>query len=143
MGAEVKAANEQSVAMAPAISPWLSVRNGARAVEFYKSAFGAIELYRVEDPARAVVSWLSVGGAESWLSDESPSYGNFSPASLGGSSVKMLLTAADPDGMFARAISAGAKEVYAASEGHGWRVGRFVDPFGHHWESGRPLPEGR
>jgi hypothetical protein len=51
MGAEGKAANEQPVDMAPAISPWLSVRNGARAVEFCKSAFGAIEAYRVQDPA--------------------------------------------------------------------------------------------
>jgi PhnB protein len=61
----------------------LSVRNGARAVEFYKSAFGAIEVHRVEDPGGSVVSRLSVDGAEFWLSDESPEHGNFSPESLG------------------------------------------------------------
>ena len=54
------------------IAPMLSVRNGARAVEFYKSAFGAVEVYRVEDPGGAVVSRLSVAGAEFWLSDEIP-----------------------------------------------------------------------
>ena len=54
------------------IAPLLSVRNGARAVEFYKTAFGAVEVYRVEDPGGAVVSRLTVEGAEFWLSDESP-----------------------------------------------------------------------
>ena len=121
------------------IAPWLSVRRGAQAVEFYKSAFGAREIHHVEDPTGAVVSRLSVDGAEFWLSDESPAHGNFSPESLGGGSVKMLLTVPDPDGVFAKAIAAGAKEVYAISEGHGWRVGRVVDPFGHHWEIGKPL----
>src|SRR5258708_5431039 len=99
------------------IAPWLSVRNGAGAGEVYKSAFGAIEIYRVEDSTGSVVSRLAVDGAEFWLSDESPAHGNFSPESLGGGSVKMLLTVPDPDGMFAKAVAAGAKEVYAVSEG--------------------------
>jgi PhnB protein len=121
------------------IAPWLSVRNGARAVAFYKAAFGANEIYHIENPAGEVVSRLSVDGAEFWLSDESPEHGNFSPESLGGGSVKMLLTAPDPDSMFAKAIAAGALSVHPVQEGHGWRVGRVVDPFGHHWEIGRPL----
>jgi PhnB protein len=121
------------------IAPWLSVRRGAQAVEFYKSAFGAREIYRVENPKGEVVSRLVIAGAEFWLSDESPAHGNFSPESLGGSAVKMLLTVPDPDAVFARAVAAGAKAVSAVSEGHGWRVGRVVDPFGHHWEIGRPL----
>jgi PhnB protein len=45
----------------------------------------------------------------------------------------------DPDAMFEQAIAAGATEVFAVSEGHGWRIGRLVDPFGHHWEIGKPL----
>jgi PhnB protein len=121
------------------VAPWLSVRGGARAVEFYKAAFGALEVYRVEDPAGAVVSRLSIDGAEFWLSDESPEHANFSPETLGGGTVKMILTVPDPDAALARAIAAGAKEVYPVQEGHGWRVGRVVDPFGHHWEIGRPV----
>ena len=121
------------------VAPMLSVRNGARAVEFYKSAFGAIEIYRVEDPAGSVVSRLSVDGAEFWLSDESPEHGNFSPESLGGGSVRMILTVPDPDAMFGKALAAGAQEVFAVEEAHGWRLGRVVDPFGHHWEIGCPL----
>jgi PhnB protein len=127
--------------IACSVTPWLSVRNGARAVAFYKSAFGACEVYRVEDPNGSVVSRLSIDGAEFWLSDESPEHDNFSPESLGGGSVKMILTVSDPDSVFAQAVATGAREVYAVQEGHGWRVGRVVDPFGHHWEIGRPPDE--
>lgn len=129
--------------IAVSIAPWLSVRHGARAIEFYKQAFGAQEVYRVEDGAGSVVSRLSIAGAEFWLGDEAPEYGNFSPETLGGGSVKMLLTVPDPDAVFAKAIVAGARSVYAVQEGHGWRVGRVADPFGHDWEIGRPLAKDR
>jgi PhnB protein len=108
-------------------------------VEFYRAAFGAREAYRVENRAGEVVSRLVIDGAEFWLSDEAPAQGNFSPETLGGGSVKLLLTVPDPDALFARAIAAGAREVYPVQEGHGWRVGRVADPFGHHWEIGKPL----
>jgi PhnB protein len=121
------------------IAPMLSVRNGARAVEFYKSAFGAAEVYRVEDPGGSVVSRLSVEGAEFWLADESPEHGSFSPESLGGGSVRMILTVPDPDAMVAQALAAGARELVAVVVAYGWRLGRVVDPFGHHWEIGHPL----
>jgi PhnB protein len=127
--------------VAYSIAPMLSVRHGARAVEFYKSAFGAIEVHRVEDPGGSVVCRLSVAGAEFWVSDESPEHGNFSPESLGGGTVRMILTVPDPDVMFARAVAAGATQVVAVEEAYGWRLGRVVDPFGHHWEIGRPLGE--
>lgn len=121
------------------VAPWLSVRDSARAVEFYKSAFGATEAYGMEDPGGGVVAKLSLQGAEFWLSDESPEHGNFSPASLGGGTIRMILTVADPDAVFARAVAAGATEVFPVGEEYGWRLGRVLDPFGHHWEIGRPL----
>ena len=121
------------------LAPMLSVRNGARAVEFYKAAFGATEVFRVESPDGAVVSRLSVDGAEFWVADESPEHANFSPESLGGGSVRMVLTVPDPDGMVPRAIAAGAREVVPVKDDYGWRLGRVVDPFGHHWEIGHPL----
>ena len=123
------------------ILPMLSVRNGARAVEFYKAAFGATEVYRVEDPGGSVVSRLSVAGAEFWLSDESPEHSNFSPESLGGGTVRMILTVPDPDAMFAQALGAGASSIAAVDDAYGWRLGRVSDPFGHHWEIGRPVVE--
>ena len=125
------------------IAPMLSVRQGARAVEFYKSAFGASEVFRVEAPDGAVVCRLSVDGAEFWVTDESPEHANFSPESLGGGTVRMILTVPDPDAMFARALAAGAREVVAMKNDYGWRLGRVVDPFGHHWEIGRPDSEDR
>jgi PhnB protein len=125
-------------AVPPTIAPWLSVRNGARALDFYKSAFGATEVFRM-DAGDGVVARLSVEGAEFWLSDESPENGNFSPQSLNGSTVRIILTVADPDAVFTRALAAGASQVYPVTEEHDWRLGRVVDPFGHHWEIGRPL----
>jgi PhnB protein len=125
--------------LAVTIAPWLSVRNGARAVEFYKSAFGAIEVFRLEGSPGSVVSRLSIDGAEFWLSDESPEHQNFSPETIGGGTIKMVLTVPDPDSAFAKAVAAGAREVSPVQEGYGWQVGRVVDPFGHHWEIGRPV----
>jgi PhnB protein len=125
--------------MACSIAPMLSLRRGGEAVEFYKSAFGAVEVYRVEDASGAVVSRLSIEGAEFWVSDESPAHGNFSPESLGGATVRMILTVLDPDAAFGKACAAGARQITAVEDAYGWRVGRLVDPFGHHWEIGRPL----
>ena len=121
------------------VAPLLSVRNGARAVDFFKSAFGAVELFRVENPDGEVVARLSIDGAEFWLSDESPEHENFSPESLGGSTARMILTAAEPDKVFAQAVAAGVRVITPVQDAYGWRVGRIVDPFGHHWEIGRPL----
>jgi PhnB protein len=123
------------------VQPQLSVRRGRAAVEFYQSAFGAVEQYRVggTDEDEAVVAQLSVGDAWFWVADESPPNANFSPESLGGGSVRMLLIAPDPVAMIARAVAAGAREVYPAAQEHGWLLGRIADPFGHHWEIGRPL----
>lgn len=123
------------------LAPWLNVRGSAKAVAFYKAAFGAVETYHIEDPSGSVIARLSVNGAEFWLGDESPEHGNFSPESIGGSSVRMILTVPDPDAMFTAAVKAGATVVHPVSEGHGWRVGRVADPFGHHWEIGRPVSE--
>jgi PhnB protein len=118
----------------------LSVRNGARAVDFYKAAFGASELFRIESPDGAVVAELAIDAAHFWVTDESPENGNFSPETLGGSTTRMVLIADDPDAAFDRAVAAGAQVVWpVADQRYGWRVGRVVDPFGHHWEIGKPL----
>jgi PhnB protein len=123
------------------IAAQLSVRHGRSAIEFYKAAFGAVEDYRVggTDDEPAVVAQLSVGETAFWVADESPPHDNFSPESLGGSTTRMLLIADDPQGVIDRAVTVGATEIYPASEAHGWLLGRVKDPFGHHWEIGRPL----
>jgi PhnB protein len=122
-----------------AIAPMLSVRNGAQAVEFYKAALGAVERFRVDAPDGSVVARLAVDGAEFWVADESPEHQNFSPETLGGGAVRMIMIVDDPDAVCARAVATGAKEVWAVDERYGWRLGRIVDPFGHHWEIGKEL----
>jgi PhnB protein len=119
----------------------LSVRRGQEAIEFYRQAFGAVEDYRVGGSAEnpAVVSQLSVGEATFWVADESPEHLNFSPESLGGGTTKLLLIVDDPDTAIVRAVAAGATLVRPAVDEHGWRLGRVVDPYGHHWEIGKPL----
>jgi PhnB protein len=132
--------NEKVADLRPSLAPMLSVRNGAKAVEFYEVAFGARVVFKVEDPDGAVVAQLAVGQSDFWLADESPDHKNFSPDALGGSTVRMVLIADDPDAVFAQAMQAGAIVVWpVADQPYGWRVGRVVDPFGHHWEIGKPL----
>jgi len=127
-------------AVITSVAPMLSVREGARAVEFYKAAFGAVETYRVESPDGAVVSRLAIDGAEFWVADESPEHANFSPATLNGATTRIILTIAEPATVFARAIAAGAREVHPVrDEEYGWRQGRLEDPYGHHWEIGHEL----
>jgi PhnB protein len=122
-----------------AIAPMLSVRGGSSAVRFYVAAFNAVEVYRFDDPDAGVVARLSIDGAVFWVTDEAPEQGNPGPETLGGGTVRLILTVPDPDATFARAVAAGAQEVFAVEEAHGWRLGRVVDPFGHHWEIGRLL----
>jgi PhnB protein len=122
------------------IAPFLSVRDGARAVEFYREAFGAEVLFRLEGDDGGVVAQMKLGESEFWASDESPEHLNFSPATLGGGTVRMVLTVDEPDAAYDRAIAAGATIVRPVeNQPYGWRVGRLVDPFGHHWEIGKPL----
>ena len=121
------------------ISPMLSVRRGAEAVEFYKSAFGAKVMYRIDAPDGEIVARLSIDGAEFWVADESPEHKNFSPETLGGSTVRMVMIVDNPDAVFAEAVGAGATSVWPVGNEHGWRLGRVVDPFGHHWEIGKPV----
>src|SRR5258705_5666924 len=100
------------------ITATLSVRNWSKAMEFYKSAFGAVELFSVPGGG---VGQVSVSGAEFWVAEESPQHLNFSPETLGGCSVRMLMIVEDPDSLFQQAFNAGATEVVPVTEEHGWR----------------------
>ena len=120
--------------------PTLSVSNGKAAIEFYKKAFGAIELMSAVAPDGTIVAEMSIGEARFILADESPEHGNLSPKKLGGISVRLGLMVADPDAVAESAVAAGATVVYGvADQDYGYRLGHFIDPFGHHWEIGRPL----
>ena len=120
--------------------PTLSVRNGLAAIEFYKRAFDATELMRHVSPDGEVVAEISIGDCHFILADEAPQYGNFSPETLGGTTIRMGLQVDNPDIVSKQAISAGAEEIYpVADQDYGYRLGRIRDPFGHHWEIFKPL----
>lgn len=122
------------------IEPWLPVADATRAVHLYKAAFGAVELLRHEDDAaNVVVAHLSIDGSGFWVQQDDRSRAE---PSSGGSGVRLILTVADPDAAFARALAQGATVVAPMEEGYGRRTGRLVDPFGHHWDVGRPLSSG-
>lgn len=120
---------------APSIAPWLSVSDVAGAIEFYRAAFGAVVLVREEDAGVVFVAHLAIGPADVWLQDDPGA----SPDRHDWRSARMILTVEDPDTVFAQAVAAGATVVNPMGDGHGWHIGRVVDPSGHHWEIGRPL----
>ena len=128
----------QNPTIPTSLAPWLSVHDSLKALAFYKSAFGAAEVYRMDVPG-GVIARLSVNGAEFWIGHESEGKAGSSHEVLGGGSVRMILTVSDPDIFFANALKSGATEIFPVGESHGWRLGRLVDPFGLHWEIGRPV----
>jgi PhnB protein len=118
------------------IAPWLTVRDASASIAFYRAAFGASVDESLDDGAGTVfVAGLSVDGAAFWLSADP----EFAGQDAGGGAVRMILTVPDPDAVHAAALAAGAVEVGAVAEEHGWRIGRIADPDGHHWEVGRRL----
>src|ERR1700683_4464137 len=107
------------------VSAQLSVRDGREAVEFYKRAFGAVEVYRVAgtDEHPAGVSQLQVGATLFWGGDEAPEHENFSPETLGGSTTRMLLVVDGPDAVVERAVAAGARGIPPGAHEHARDVG--------------------
>jgi PhnB protein len=122
------------------ITPMLTVRNAAAAVDFYGNAFAAIEEERFSTPTGQVVARMSIDGVPFFVVDENPDAFNLSPESLGGTSVRINLLVEDADACAVRAIAAGATELFpVADQPYGLRQGRVVDPYGHHWLIGAPL----
>ncbi len=122
------------------LTPFLTVKDARAVVEFYKKAFGATEISRQSTPAGQFIIEMSLEGERFYAVDENPAGFNLSPATLGGTSVRMSLIVADPDGFADRAVAAGAKIVFPiADQPYGMRQGRIADPEGHHWLIGKPL----
>lgn len=120
--------------------PTLSVINAKAAIAFYQKAFGATVLKSVEDPDGNVVAEMKIGNAGFIVAEECPEQGNYSPKNLTGIAVRLGLMVADPDAVAEEAVRAGATVVYPVEDQHyGYRLGHFIDPFGHHWEIGKPL----
>jgi PhnB protein len=119
-----------------ALWPHLVAKNCAKAIEFYKTAFGATEAFRlVEKSGKIGHAELHVGEAHFMLADEYPDFGALSPASVGGCPVKLHLFVPDADAVVARAVKAGATVVRPLrNEFYGHRTATLADPFGYSWE---------
>ena len=120
------------------IQPELWVETPGEAVAFYEAAFGATVLHRVGD-GDDIVAQLGVGEAAFWVAATSATMKRLSPHAIGGATSRTLLVVEDADSVLRQAVAAGARETSPVSNEHGWRLGRFVDPFGHEWEIGMPL----
>jgi PhnB protein len=117
------------------VTPYLTVNDAARAIDFYKRAFGAQETVRMQGPQGKIGhAELKIGDSFVMLADEMPGSGCRSPQSLGGSTVNIFLYVKDADSAFKQAVSAGAKvETELADMFWGDRYGKLTDPFGHSW----------
>lgn len=121
------------------IMPFLVVKDGIKALAFYKAGFGAIEAERDDMPDGRIMAKLKIGEAAFCIGDEELEYGNRSPETIGGSPVRIVLITADPDTLFASALLAGATQICPVTTEDTWRIGKLSDPFGHIWEIGHPL----
>jgi PhnB protein len=115
------------------IAPWLSVGDANAAVAFYQRAFAATVGELVDVDGVVQVAELIAQDAPFWVQHDDELPHDVDP----GRAVRMIIYVDDPDAAYARALAAGATEVAAVHEENGWRTGRFVDPFGHQWETAR------
>jgi PhnB protein len=118
-----------------AVTPYLIVNGGAKAIDFYKKAFGAMELFRMAQPDGKIGhAEIKIGDSPIMLADEAPAMDAKSPQSFGGSPVGIHLYVEDVDKVFNQAIAAGAKvERPVEDKFYGDRAGGVIDPFGHRW----------
>jgi PhnB protein len=117
------------------VTPYLIIQGAAKAIEFYKQAFGATELLRLSGPGGSIGhAEIKIGDSIIMLADEHPQMGYRGPQALGGTPVSILLYVENVDAQFARAIAAGGKQSRpVADQFYGDRSGTFTDPFGHVW----------
>ena len=117
------------------ITPYLIVKGAAKAIDFYKAAFGATELFRMAQPdGRVGHAEVRIGDSVVMLADEHPDMGARSPQTIGGTPLSLLLYVPDVDAVVARAVAAGAQLTRpVADQFYGDRSGILTDPFGHSW----------
>lgn len=121
------------------IIPFLTVKDGINAVEFYVSAFGAIETKRFELPDNKISSIIEIEKATFYVGDEEPENGNLSPNSISNTSFRIILQTKNADEIFEKAVKSGATEICPMTTEEDWRIGKLKDPFGHIWEIGYSL----
>jgi len=117
------------------VTPYLVIKDAARAIEFYKRVLGATEVMRIPAPGNRIGhAELKIGNSVVMLADEEPQMGHRGPQTLGGTAVSLMVYLENVDDVFRQAIAAGGKEVQPLKDQfYGDRSGTFADPFGHVW----------
>lgn len=117
------------------VTPYLSIKGAAEAIEFYKKAFGAVELFRLAMPEGVIGhAELQIGNSRIMIADPCDDVSFADPKTLGGSTIGLYLYVDDVDRQFSQAISAGAKSVKPVEDQfYGDRTGAIEDPYGHRW----------
>ncbi len=125
------------------VCPYLRVRGGSAAIDFYKRVFGAEETARLVDPqGRIGHAQLRLGGMTVMISDEHPEWGIYGPEKFGGSGALLHLQVTNLDALHQRALAAGATETMAPKDQfYGERASKFRDPFGHEWMLGQHIED--
>ena len=116
------------------VTPYLIIQGAADAIEFYKKAFGATELFRMEHEGKVGHAEIKIGDSPIMLADEHPEMGHVGPKTLGGSPVGIMIYVDDVDTIFNQAIESGGEQVKPLQDQfYGDRSGTLKDPFGHVW----------
>ncbi|MBE8727635.1 VOC family protein [Flavobacterium hungaricum] len=118
------------------IKPFLSVNDGIKAVDFYVSAFGAVESKRFELEKNKISSVIKIENAVFYLSDEAPCNGTLSSDLTINPPIRIILETKNADTIFEKALKFGAVEICPMTTEEDWRIGKLKDPFGHIWEIG-------
>ena len=120
------------------VTPGITVRDAAKAIDFYKEAFGADELDRMEGPDGSIMhAEIRIGDSIIMLGEENPAWGTKSPQTLGGVHGSLHIYVDDADAAFAKAVAAGCEPRYPMEDAFwGDRYGKVADPFGHEWGLG-------
>jgi PhnB protein len=117
------------------VTPYMTIKNAAKAIEYYKKIFGAVEVMRISQPdGRVGHAELKIGDSKIMICDEFPNMGARGPEAVGGTPVSIHLYIADVDDVVKRAVAAGAKATQPMQDKfYGDRAGGIIDPFGHSW----------
>ena len=116
------------------VTPYLIINGAVEAIEFYKTAFGAIELFRMEHEGKIGHAEIKIGDSPIMLADEQPAMGYVSPQALGGTPVSLMIYVDDVDTIYKQAIASGGVEMKALQDQfYGDRSGTLKDPYGHIW----------
>lgn len=125
------------------ITPYLIIKGAAKAIDFYKKAFGSTELFRMDSPDGKVAhAEMQIGNSRVMLADEFPEMNAVSPQTIGGSPIGLMFYVEDVDARFHQAVAAGAKvERPVKDQFYGDRSGTLIDPFGHKWTIGTHIED--